>query len=99
MLDLATATRGQFEPCIGQAFDLPAKNGGIALTLADVRPLGATRPDAAREPFALTFKGAPALRLPQQIHRIEHAALGVMEIFLVQTGADAAGSHFEAIFN
>ena len=99
MLDLATATRGQFEPCIGQAFELIATDGHIALTLAEVRPLGAARPSAGREPFALTFRGTPAQRIPQRIHRLEHAALGAMEIFLVQIGADAGASHFEAIFS
>ncbi len=99
MLDLATATRGQFEPCIGQPFDLAAATGPITLTLTEVRPLGPARPGTSREPFALTFKGAPALRVPQQIWHLEHSAIGAMEIFLVQTGADAASSQFEAIFN
>ena len=99
MLDLATATREQFEPCVGQVFELPVKDGRIALTLAEARVLGTARPGTARAPFALTFHGAPALRMPQQIHRLENAALGAMEIFLVQVAADATASHFEAIFN
>ena len=99
MLDLATASRTQFEPCVGQTFELPATNGTIALTLAEARPLGTTRPGAARDPFALTFHGAPALRLPQGIYRLEHTTLGSMEIFLVQVAADATASHFEAVFN
>ena len=99
MLDLANASRTQFEPLAGQTFDLPATTGRIPLTLAEVRRLGAARPGTGREPFALTFRGAPALRLPQQIYRLEHATLGAMEIFLVQTGADAGGSQFEAVFS
>jgi hypothetical protein len=99
MLDLATATHDVFQPCLNQAFDLPTTNGRITLTLTEVRPLGTSRPGASRQPFALTFRGAPTLRLPQQIRRLEHATLGAMDIFLVQTGANATGSDFEAVFN
>ncbi len=99
MLDLAIAAHAQFAPCVGQTFELPSAAGPIALTLAEVRPLGAAYPGAPRAPFALTFHGAPALRLPQGIYRLENAALGAMEIFLVQVAADATASHFEAIFN
>ena len=99
MLDLATATRDQFEPCVGQTFELAATPAPISLTLAETRALGASRPEARRPPFALTFHGAPALRLPQGIYRLENATLGPMDVFLVQTAADATASHFEAIFN
>lgn len=99
MLDLATASHAQFAPCLGQTFTLSTTDGPIALTLAETRALGSARPGASREPFALTFHGAPALRLPQGIYRLENAELGAMEIFLVQVAADATASHFEAIFN
>jgi hypothetical protein len=99
MLDLLTAAHSQFAPCVGQTFELPAATGPIPLTLAEARPLGAAHPGAARTPFALTFHGAPALRLPQGIYRLENATIGLMEIFLVQVAADATASHFEAIFN
>jgi len=99
MLDLATATRDLFAPCVGQAFALSATTGAIPLTLAEARALGAGRPGATRAPFSLTFHGAPSLRLPQGIYRLENTTLGTVEIFLVQVAADAAASHFEAIFN
>ena len=99
MLDLATASHAQFAPCVRQRFEIPASPGPIALELAEVRPLGAAAPGTAREPFALTFRGAPALRLPQGIYRLENATLGILEIFLVPIASDATASHFEAIFN
>lgn len=99
MLDLATASHAQFAPCVGQTFSLSASPGPIALTLAEARPLGAPHPGATRAPFALTFHGAPALRLPQAIYRLENETLGPMEFFLVQVAADATASRFEAIFN
>jgi hypothetical protein len=39
------------------------------------------------------------VRLPQGIYRVTCVALGTMEIFLVQVGADKTGAYFEAIFN
>ena len=99
MLDLATAARDQFESCVGQIFQLAATPAPIALTLAEARALGISGPGASRQPFALTFRGIPALRLPQATYRLEHATLGAMEIFLVQVATDATASHFEAIFN
>ncbi len=95
MLDLEIVDRATFAPCLGQTFAVVFADGSLPLTLAEVRPLGAARPGTAREPFALTFHGAPTLRLPQQIHRLENAALGAMEIFLVQIAA----GQFEAVFN
>ena len=99
MISLDSADRTLFTPHIGETFEAVLAGTRLPLTLAEVRPLGPARPGTMREPFALTFHAAPALRLPQRIHRLENAALGAMEIFLVQTGADASASHFEAIFN
>ena len=37
--------------------------------------------------------------LPQAIYRLEHAALGAMDVFLVPIGRVADGIRYEAIFN
>ncbi len=99
MFELEKVTRSTFEPLVGQSFEVVFSDGRLPLTLASVKPLGAARPGASRDPFSLTFHGGPALRLPQRMYRLEHATGGAMEIFLVQIGADAAASQFEAIFN
>jgi hypothetical protein len=99
MLDLATASHTQFEPSVGQTFELATTTVPIPLTLAEARRAGPAHTGAARDPFVLTFHGAPALRLPQGIYRLENATLGTMEIFLVQVAADATASHIEAVFS
>ncbi len=96
MLALDQVTHEIFQPSIGQPFTCGAH---CELTLTEVALVGISRPETSRLPFALRFQGAPTLRLPQQIYRLENAQLGAMEIFLVQTGADAAASHFEAVFS
>jgi hypothetical protein len=52
------------------------------------------REPGGRAPFSLVFQGGPGAPLPQRIHRVEHAELGAMEIFLVPIAAD----RYEAVF-
>jgi hypothetical protein len=66
------------------------------LVLAEATALGFS--SATRQAFSLVFRGSGGLYLPQQIYRLEHPALGGLEIFLVPLAPDAAGSRFEAIF-
>lgn len=99
MLNLDQVSRATFDPLVGETFDLVFSDGRIPLKLADVRAVVGTMADAKREPFALTFHGDPKLRLQQRIYRIGNAKLGQFEIFLVQIGADATGSQFEAVFS
>lgn len=68
----------------------------IELQLIEVSPLNTSR---RQESFSLQFRGPGSPILNQQIHRLEHAALGVLEIFLVPVGRDAQGVCYEAVFN
>lgn len=99
MIALEQLTRAHFEPCIGQLFVCTTPTGPVPLTLAEAAQLGSERPGTDRAPFAVRFHGPAKLRLPQHIYRLDNEQLGGMEVFLVQTGADATTSHFEAIFN
>ena len=99
MLKLDQVDRATFDPLVGETFEIVFPDGRIALKLAGVRAVTGTLADAKREPFALTFHGEPKVRLPQQIYRIEQASLGQFDLFLVQVGADASNSEFEAVFS
>jgi hypothetical protein len=98
MLDLQTACPEDFDPALDQTFELVAEPNHWPLHLTRVERVGHGHA-LRRQPFTLRFTGAPALRIPQGIYRLEHAELGSLEIFLVQTGSDGAGSYFEAVFN
>jgi hypothetical protein len=52
------------------------------------------RGPGGRAPFSLVFEGGPDPPLPQGIYRVEHDALGALEIFLVPIAAD----RYEAVF-
>ena len=98
MTSLDTLDAGLFSPLVGQAFAVALAEQAVPLELMEAQVLGGRRSDAKRDPFALRFKGAPGLRLPQGIYRLQHDFVGEMEIFITQNGDGPQGSEFEAIF-
>ena len=96
-MDLLTATAEDFRPLIGEVFTVDTQEPA-ELTLVEVE----STPQAdgtAREPFALLFKGANQLTLPQGIYGLAHAATGTLEIFLVPVEQDGQNIVFEAVFS
>jgi hypothetical protein len=96
-VDLEELTAATFEPHVGDTFTLAAVPEPLALVLESVTTL-ADRP-GGRDPFSLLFRGPAEPLLAQSIRRLEHAELGVLEIFLVPLTPDAGGSRYEAIFS
>lgn len=99
MLELDKVDRALFAPLVGETFEVVFVDGRLPIVLKEVKVAGTARPGASRDPFALAFHGDPKLRLPQQIYRLENAKLGTMDVFVVQTGADANASYLEVIFS
>lgn len=101
MLDQLTVD--DFRPVVGQAFRVDAGGAGdLDLELLAARTIEpeapAVDPSGQRSPFALDFRGPVEPLLPQSIYRIEHDALGPLEIFVVPIGRTEAGTDYEAIF-
>ena len=94
MTALETLTHGHFVPLVGQVF----QSGDVSLTLESAKLLGHKRAGALRDPFSLSFRGAPGLRLPQATYRLTNDTLGELEIFITQVGDGPQGADFEAIF-
>jgi hypothetical protein len=97
-------TVDDFAPAMGQAFAIDAGEAGtieLELTEASTREPQAPPVDASgrRSPFHLLFRGPPEPILAQQICRLENAAVGGFEIFLVPIGRDESGTTYEAVFN
>lgn len=98
MLDLAKVQCADFAACLDQDFQIVFTDGTLAIKLVEAR--ARTAPEGAtRDPFTLTFRGAPQLLLPQGIYRLTNTTLGDLEMFLVQIAADQTSSTFEAVFN
>jgi hypothetical protein len=92
-----------FTPLLHEMFTLPQVAPGFALELTEVSPVMDTGPrdprvGKRRVPFSLIFHGPREVILPQQIYQMEHATLGMFELFIVPLGVDQQGVRYEAIF-
>jgi hypothetical protein len=105
--DLRDLSPDRFELWIASTFKAEADGRTISLELvAVVKPpvdefhLAARQRGGIRlQPFNLHFKGPRSERFGQGMRRLEHPALGALDIFLVPIGADATGLLYEAVFN
>ncbi len=61
--------------------------------------LNETRTGPEYEAFALLFRGEANDRLNQGMYRMEHAALGTFDLFIVPVAQDQTGRYYEAVFN
>ena len=90
------ASAADFEQAVGQAFVIAAGDQRISLELSAVkRVANSTRPDGG---FCLLFTGPRDIPLPQATYRFTGIG-GVHDIFIVPVAEDAAGRHYEAVFN
>ena len=69
----------------------------VALSVRSITPLPPHRLRA--EPFSLILAGPLAPALPQASYRLNHPALGEIDIFLVPIARDATSMQYEATFN
>lgn len=90
-------SKTEFEAAVGSEFTLGLDDGThtpIVLRKCDVRtdtPL--------QECFSLIFVAREDTAPVQMMRPLKHPSLGEMNIFLVPVKRDAAGLHFEAVFN
>ena len=91
--DLETLTIDDFAPLRGDRFRIaPDDAPPFEVELLEVTEIA--RAPGGRAPFSLEFRGGPTPPLPQRIHRVEHASLGTLAVFLVPIGPD----RYEAVF-
>ena len=88
-------TRDDFARHVNTSFRL-SDAGESELTLVDVSAL---RASPRQETFSLLFRSAGERPLPQGTWKLDHAALGQLDIFLVPVGQDEHGRYYEAVFN
>jgi hypothetical protein len=91
--DLETLTKDDFAALVGDRFRI-APDDAPAFDAELVAVDEIAREPGGRAPFSLVFQAGPAPPLPQRIHRVEHAALGALAIFLVPVGP----GRYEAVF-
>lgn len=85
---------------VGESFDMSLGETSAALTLVGIQPLPPqVHPGMQRSPFALLFRSASQLVMPQKIYRLNNAELGAIDVFLVPVGRDPQGVVYQAVFN
>ena len=87
-----------FRPHLRSEFRIAAGGEPVVLRLAEVYAYP-SQPGAPRElPFGIVFAGPHGL--DQRIHRLEHAEMGDLDLFLVPIRPAPDGSaRYEAVFN
>jgi hypothetical protein len=95
-VDLAAIAIDDFRPLLGSQFDVQAGGGAVAMKLSRVDPAGESGRKGGA--FSLIFAAPRGPWLPQAIYPMRHAALGVMEIFLVPIGPLGESNGYQAIF-
>ena len=85
-----------FAERLGETFRVD--DGALELELIEATAGIASRPDAARTPFSIVFRGPLEPVLPQQIYRFEHDELGTFDLFIVPIGPDDSGMQYQAVF-
>lgn len=96
-------TSADFAPHLRDTFRIDLGDNLIIvlelITVTDLNPATTAKPEG-RRPFSIEFLGPISQQyLPQHIYRLEHAAFGALEVFLVPLGLLNGRMRYEAIFN
>ena len=87
-----------FADHVGSSFTLVGAEGTtMPLTLVEAEPSRGA--GVGRTPFALLFRSTVQQVVPQGVYRLEHDAMGVLEIGFTPVARTDAGIDYEAIFN
>jgi hypothetical protein len=82
-------------PLVGQAFEVSHRDG----SRVELQLLEAQAHDRSGESFSLLFQGGASTALQSAVHRLEHPALGSVELLLGPVGRPVGKRKFEAVVN
>ncbi|MDZ3832817.1 MAG: hypothetical protein U0S50_13535 [Sphingopyxis sp.] len=89
-----------FAAAAREGFDLGVGEASMPLTLVEAKPMAVQPfPGMLREPFALVFRAASQVVLPQKLYRVSNPTIGALDIFLVPVGQDGQGTLYQAVFS
>jgi hypothetical protein len=95
---LEALTCDDFEPFVGQGFELVPPGGEPLEVVLSSAQRGAAPGDGNRVPFSLIFHAVPEPVVAQQICCLRHPDLGELELFVVPIGPDPNGMRYEIVF-
>lgn len=86
-----------FSEQLNTKFRIPLQpSGAVELELIEVV---STLSTPRQEQFSIFFRGPVDVYLPQMTYRMEHDALGALDLFIVPIGREPDGFRYEAVFN
>ena len=93
-----------FTKHLNSIFYLSSDSGEqVEAELIEVTELGTSDTSVAgnkiRRPFSIVFSGPPQPVLPQGIHKVQHAEMEPLSLFVVPIGLGKKGMRYEAVFN
>jgi hypothetical protein len=96
-------TSADFAPHLHEIFRVELSDNLVIdlelIAVTDLNSATAAKPEG-RRPFSIEFLGPISQQyLQQHIYRLEHAAFGVLDVFLVPLGLLNGRMRYEAIFN
>jgi len=97
---VALAIYEGFAPYLNETFEVNLGASSVEMTLVQATK-GKPRDweGLRKEPFALLFKCAKPVILPQRVYPFANSGFGKMDIFIVPVGRDRDGVVYQAIFN
>lgn len=96
MTDIQKMTSQDFQPYLGQSFNIALTEGSCALELLEASTLGTGARDGGA--FSLLWQGPTTPALQQGTYEMTHEKLGAMALFLVPVAQKDAGFQYEAVF-
>jgi hypothetical protein len=96
VVDLGALTAADFEPLVGERFDVVGAEPPVALELTEVAE--SARATDGRRGFSLLFAGPTDVRLEQGTWLLHVLGLGELAIFLVPVHAPEGVAAYEAVF-
>jgi hypothetical protein len=89
-----------FSPHLNEGFLVRLDAAELRLELVEARDFGSgERLEGRGRGFWLVFRGPRGSVMPQRTYRLEHPALGGLDVFLVPIGLDTRGMYYQAVFN
>jgi len=89
-------TFDDFQARVGQEFQAATEAGPVTMQLTECQTL---TPNGDANSFSLTFTSATDTPIGQGSYHLSAAGFGPELIFLVPTGVDAGGKHYQALFH
>jgi hypothetical protein len=105
MADVAALTLDDFTGHVGEPFAIGPLAGPdgepitVEVHLHEAEALGPDPGDGRRTPFSLVFTGPMDRMLSQGTARLDHATLGVLELFVVPVQPQDGQAHYQSVFN